>query len=117
IDGRCDDLFFMESIKDGKLKLIFPDFIRRVLITSSSNILEYTVIQKSPSELEIKLRCDSNISDKIKLEVKNNLASLCQQLNVICSEFHFGEFSLPKKGIKLRRIIRKFHIDEDNIHD
>lgn len=117
IDGRCDDLFFMESIKDGKLKPIFPDFIRRALITSSPNLLEYTVTQKSPLGLEINLRCSTNISDKIESEIRNNLATLCQQVNVICPELHFGEFSLPKKGIKLRRIIRKFEVNEGNIHD
>jgi putative adenylate-forming enzyme len=117
IDGRCDDLFFMKSIKDGKLKPIFPDFIRRALITSSPNILEYTVIQKSPSGLEINLRCNSSTSDNIKSEIRNNLATLCQQLNVICPELHFGEFSLPEKGIKLRRIIRQFEVNEGNIHD
>ncbi|MBA3661018.1 MAG: adenylate cyclase [Gammaproteobacteria bacterium] len=117
VDGRCDDLFFMKTIKDGKLEPIFPDFIRRALVTSSPNILEYTVIQKNPSVLEINLRCNNSTSDKIKSEIKNNLTTLCQQLNVICPELHFGEFSLPEKGRKLRRIIRKFNIDEGSIYD
>lgn len=112
IDGRCDDLLFLQSIKNKKLKPIFPDFIRRALITSSPNLLEYTVTQKSPAHLEINLRCNHNITDNIKSHIQRNLTTLCQQLNVIYPEIHFGEFTLPEKGIKLRRIIRKFHVDE-----
>lgn len=116
IDGRCDDLFFMESIKDSKLKPVFPDFIRRALITSSPNISEYIVIQKNTKSLEINLLCNGNLSNKIKLEIKNNFTTLCQELNVICPELYFGEFSLPEKGTKLRRIIRKFTVNEVSNH-
>jgi putative adenylate-forming enzyme len=116
IDGRCDDLFFMKSSRDGKLKPIFPDFIRRALITSSPNVIEYTVIQKNPAELEINLRCNSDSSDNIKSEIENHLTTLFQQLNIISPKLHFGEFCLPEKGVKLRRIIRKFEIDEGKIY-
>lgn len=38
IEGRCDDIFYLVS-QTGDMVLVFPDFIRRAIITSSEHIL------------------------------------------------------------------------------
>lgn len=114
IDGRCDDLFFMKSIKDGRLKPIFPDFIRRAVITASSYILEYKVIQTTASALEINLRIRDNSLDEIKTEIQNNFKNLCHQLNIVNPSIKFSNYDFPQPGVKLRRIIRVFQINNND---
>ena len=43
IEGRSDDVFSFE--KDGKEILIYPDFIRRIIITASDIITNYVISQ------------------------------------------------------------------------
>jgi putative adenylate-forming enzyme len=51
IEGRCDDILTMRSL-EGEMYLLFPDFIRRAIITCDAPIHEYQVIQKGDT-LEI----------------------------------------------------------------
>lgn len=54
IHGRADDLFILRG-KDNVQKLLFPDYIRRSIIQSSDDILDYQAIQKTIDSIEIRL--------------------------------------------------------------
>lgn len=112
IDGRCDDLLYFVSTVNNALTPVFPDFIRRALITSSHEIIEYTVVQHKLAELEINLSCHSADVINIKNTIENNIKALCDDISVSCPAITFGMYHSPRAGDKLRRIIRKFAIDQ-----
>ena len=115
IDGRCDDLFYIKPLKSEKLKPLFPDFIRRAIITSSPSILEYMVTQLSPLELQINLHCNRDSLSEVQNQIQQNISDLFEQTSAVCPTIKFGEFTPPEKGVKLRRILRKFSVNEDNL--
>ncbi|PSB50080.1 F390 synthetase-related protein, partial [Chamaesiphon polymorphus] len=49
IEGRCDDIFWLPDLTGERLISIFPDFIRRAIMTASADIQEYRVVQISPT--------------------------------------------------------------------
>lgn len=112
IDGRCDDLLYFVSTFNNALTPVFPDFIRRALMTSSPEILEYTVVQHTLADLEINISCHSTDVKDIRNTIVNNIKALCDDISVSCPVITFGIYHSPKAGDKLRRIIRKFTIDQ-----
>ena len=53
IEGRCDDILKMSSTS-GEEYLLYPDFMRRAIISSKSHVEEYKVVKKG-QELHIYL--------------------------------------------------------------
>jgi putative adenylate-forming enzyme len=60
--GRSDDLFWARRNDNGEMQFIFPDYIRRAIISSSEEIEEYQAIQKNYSKVVIHIvpKTDAN---------------------------------------------------------
>lgn len=76
IEGRCDDVFYLESNVGDSLVSIFPDFISRAVIFASDKIEEYKVIQISKDEIHIYI----DKADEFN-KVENSLIQLFEKMN------------------------------------
>lgn len=102
IEGRSDDIFYVKA-EDGKEITIFPDFIRRAIISASNNIEEYRAIQEDEKTITIELK--GKISKSIEQKVKDNIYNLLDSSSVV--NIHFKEYNIKPSDTKLRRIQRK----------
>lgn len=104
IEGRCDDILIMKN-RNGLQERIFPDFIRRTIISCSEQIEEYAVIQYSQNKMEIYLQ---PLTQEIKKDVKQALLVLWKKLCVHPPEYDFHLWQQKPLDKKLRRIQNKF---------
>lgn len=75
IEGRSDDVFKYK--KGEKTSIIYPDFIRRAVLTCSDLIENYTVTKISEKRIEVALETSKNTTDEIEFEkVKEGLLNL-----------------------------------------
>lgn len=106
IEGRCDDLFYLKAKKEDRMVPVFPDFIRRAIITASENIAEYKAVQESHAKIHVYLQCERD-TNKIENQVRDNLYAILDQLGCMLPELTFS-YGIPfEKGAKMRRIQRK----------
>ena len=115
IQGRTDDILWSHRIDSGELQFIFPDYIRRAIITSSEEIEEYQVIQKSFTKLLVRLLlksedCDQeSIIREIKAKIEDVFRSYnCEKPKISIS---FEKAKLNPISQKLIRIQRDFKVD------
>ena len=109
IEGRCDDIFYLESQQNEKLVPIFPDFIRRAIITASTHIQEYIVVQKSPDLIEIYLNTPAELQTQVQAQVSTSLLALFDRLNCKIPEVRYQEYKITRQpDKKLRRVHREF---------
>ena len=91
IEGRSDDVFLFEVAGDEKI--IYPDFIRRAVISSSDEILNYLVRKTSKSRLEVSLETtDKSSSNEVFDTVKQRLVELLTQYGVVDIEITQMEY-------------------------
>ncbi|HZH60808.1 MAG TPA: F390 synthetase-related protein [Metabacillus sp.] len=112
IDGRCDDIFYGVHEETGKKHMLFPDFIRRTIMLSSDDILEYKVTQKELLLIDIKLKVKSEkagIEAKVMLELKK----LWKQFLLVITQFTFSEYDLIASDRKRKRIENAV---KENVH-
>lgn len=104
IEGRSDDMFYLPDGK-GATIAVFPDFIRRALISADESVLEYVVEQVGLAELNVYLAVADFESSKKRVE--ESLKGLLSQLGVAAINCTFYN-ELPTLGAnKLRRVRRK----------
>lgn len=72
IQGRSDDMLWARRIRDNRWQPIFPDYIRRSVITASDAITDYQVIQDQPEKFTVRLapRGDDRIADAVRLNIQ-----------------------------------------------
>jgi putative adenylate-forming enzyme len=109
IEGRKDDIFYFPSDTEDKLVPIFPDFIRRAIITTAEEIEEYMVCQLNPNLIELYLKIPSYVSDEVKIRLETSLKELifkfgCQVPNIVYKEY----IGKGQQLQKLRRVQRQF---------
>ncbi len=109
IEGRADDIIYLKN-NVNKLVPVFPDYFRRIIITTSDLIEDYYVEQIKENELKIFLEIKKN-----KIQIQNNV------LNNI-NDFLLNQgINLPKivfikkipelnKGEKKRRVRSKLKL-------
>ncbi|MHA1222855.1 MAG: hypothetical protein ACTSP3_06300, partial [Candidatus Heimdallarchaeaceae archaeon] len=106
-----NDLFWAENKLTGELQFIFPDYIKRAIISSSEEIEEYQVIQKSFRSILVKLVVKTeNRKEKLVAVVQRNIEAVftsynCEEPNV---EIVFEKTLLENTSSKLIRIKRDF---------
>ncbi|WP_066290633.1 F390 synthetase-related protein [Bacillus sp. FJAT-29937] len=103
IDGRCDDIFYGKQADSGELSSLFPDFIRRAIMFSSEDILEYKVIQKGLEELEVKVKVCRNES-VVRENIIRELAKLWEEKKLLAPKIHFTPYDILPSDKKLKRI-------------
>lgn len=106
IMGRADDLFWGERKDTNELQYIFPDYIRRAIISSSEDIEEYQAIQKDFTKvlvrLQLKEKIQDTFSDQIIVENIKRVFSryLCKEPTIEI------RFEPPIKNINSSKLIR-----------
>ncbi|MBN1683704.1 hypothetical protein JW865_09155 [Candidatus Bathyarchaeota archaeon] len=106
IMGRADDLLWGERKDTNELQYIFPDYVRRAIISSSEDIEEYQAIQKNFTDvlvrLLIKKEADKEIiTEKIQEKIKNVFSRYS------CIEPHIEiRFEPPVKNPNSNKLIR-----------
>jgi putative adenylate-forming enzyme len=112
IEGRCDDIFWLPNLTGERLTPIFPDFIRRAIMTASSDIQEYRAVQTSPNAIEIFVKVPAALQASIQSKIYLSLVDLfnrshCQTPNICYQEYQ----DITEHHDKMRRIQRKFNPD------
>ena len=114
IMGRVDDLFWSKRKNSDELQYIFPDYIRRAIITSSDVIDEYQVIQKNYDKILVRLKLKSRISDKEQIikSIQTNITKIFSEHDCLKPIINV-KFESPVRNPnsnKLIRIKRNFKI-------
>ena len=99
IEGRSDDILIFDD-KDGKSKIIFPDFFRRAIFMASESIREYCLIQSSTTALELFIVGD----DQSYKNVEQSIFDLLDQQDITGITINPIDSTKTEKGSKLRRI-------------
>lgn len=110
IEGRCDDMFYLYEKNTSKLIPVFPDFIRRAIISSSDYIREYKVIQKEHGLFEIYIDIPKEHQSEVSTNIIQSFYSLFDKLHceMPCVKFIDEIENIP--GKKLRRVERQFEV-------
>ncbi len=114
IIGRTDDLFWTKQKECEDLQCVFPDFIRRAIITSSEEIEDYQAIQQNFEKILVRINLKPEYSDKDKIVnvIRRNIKYVFSSYKCIEPEINVV-FEKPKRNInsnKLIRIMRDFTI-------
>lgn len=106
IEGRCDDLFYLRSMKGEQWVTIFPDFISRAVIASSPQIEEYRVRQLTLDQIEVALRTTILECLDIQMAVEQALQRLFARLACQPPKIHFTKLT-PLSGLRKRKRIER----------
>jgi putative adenylate-forming enzyme len=98
IEGRTDDVLRFNSAANKEI-CIFPDFFRRAIIMSSSNISDYTLVQTQKNTLELYVDDTGSLS-----LAKKSIYQLLENHEVPNIEIIKVDTKHHEKGNKLRRI-------------
>lgn len=109
IEGRSDDIFYFKS--ENTLKPIFPDYIRRAIITAHPGIQEYFAIQLNPDELNLSIKIQASDEKIAQNAIRSNLLHLFQTFHTEIPRISFFPYVAPEGVTKLRRIERKFQVN------
>ena len=100
IEGRADDILIFTNNKNEEVK-IFPDFFRRAIILSDSEIFDYALIQTEKNHLLLYIKSNNRSSFYACECALQNLLNQFYIYNVLISQTFNNQ---TVKGNKLRRI-------------
>ena len=105
IEGRSDDvLVFLAA--DGAKVSVFPDFIRRAVLTASDQIEEYVVRQSADGEIDVFLKAPVASMPAIQTKIIAEFDSLAKLVSTQSPKITFHEGVPALEGKKLRRVQR-----------
>lgn len=112
IEGRCDDLFYLNRADGQGTRAVFPDFIRRAVLEASEGIEHYVVGQAALDRLEIELTLGHPaLAEQIEASVRQSIARICSDLGCEAPKVEFIEPRPREAGRKLKRIERRFKLE------
>jgi putative adenylate-forming enzyme len=114
IEGRSDDLLAFPSTEGGGMVNVFPDFIRRSVVTADENISEYKVVQDPCGRLRVSIAVTPASMDRAEDRVRTSLVSLCDELRCEVPEISFAPFEDRPPHTKLRRVERHRDLSGEN---
>ncbi len=110
IQGRNDDLLWSQRTDSEELQFIFPDYLRRAIISSSDEITEYQVIQKSFTELKVLLQLEKDdtkrdiISQVVIKKIQDVFESYSCNIPIIAVSFEKAKVHpISQKLVRIRR--------------
>ncbi len=106
IEGRCDDLFYFQGA--AGLVRVFPDFIRRAVMTSSPALVSYVVVQHEVGRVEVGFSAAESERASVQAAITANIAALCQRLGCQPPRLVFGPEPPREPKRKLKRVERTF---------
>ena len=104
IEGRADDILLVPDARGSHVE-IYPDFVRNAIISACPDLDEYQVLQKSETELVVRV---SPTSDAIMFSVREGLDQLWNRFDVIAPKVRFSKFKSHDLTTKQRRVFREF---------
>lgn len=109
IEGRADDVFKIPAREGADLRAIFPDFIRRAVLTGAEGVEAYGVRQIEALKLAVYLRCAPGI-DAAQARAGVEAALQAALTRQGCAEVAFEALDdWPKGGLrKLKRVERVY---------
>jgi putative adenylate-forming enzyme len=106
IHGRADDLFLGKNEITGGEEFIFPDYIRRAIIQSSEEINEYQAIQKSHTEILVRVITMSGEQENLIVEkITQNIQNVFKSYHCELPSIHIL-FEKPLKNPRSQKLIR-----------
>ncbi|MCT4640771.1 MAG: hypothetical protein N4A33_00635 [Bacteriovoracaceae bacterium] len=99
IEGREDDIFYFRS-KNGELIPIFPDFIRRQVITSSDEIKEYRIVQHDPDSITAYISSDEDLTDLLL----DSFDDFCSRKNLERPRIKVLDYTFERSLKKMKRV-------------
>ena len=110
IHGREDDIFVLLN-RDGQPRYFFPDYVRRAIIQSSKEVLEYQAIQHSHERIEVRMILENKKNRaQIETDILKNLNWRAKKIGVKIDRVEFSNLKpeVNPQSKKLVRVIRKF---------
>ena len=87
IEGRSDDVLSLLN-SSGEKVLVFPDFIRRAIVFSDENIINYSVTQKESHQINLFIRNIILQKRSVAFYMNVSVFVLIQQMTFQYSLFH-----------------------------
>ena len=93
--------------------MLFPDFVSRTIIAASEAVEAYRAIQESPERLTVELQT-TDVADASTAEqqIRTALAQLCERIGARTPDIEFAPYDFLPGAVKLRRVQRRFAVDE-----
>ena len=108
IEGRSDDILRFPG-NGGKEILVFPDFVRRAVISASDHVSFYTATQVGPKKLKWHIEVnDNHEKENIRKMVERSLKSLFAKLGIDGIRLEYIKEHKQDRGTKLRRIKNEY---------
>ncbi|KRG16648.1 F390 synthetase-related protein [Lederbergia galactosidilytica] len=99
IEGRSDDIFYFQ--RGEKRVPLFPDFIRRTIISASNEIEEYRVIQTTIDQIEIQIKWKQKQEED---KVRSALTKFFLGQDIKTPYLAFQDYDFQPGVRKLRRV-------------
>ncbi|MGA1822041.1 MAG: F390 synthetase-related protein [Thermoplasmatota archaeon] len=113
IHGRMDDVFILRG-PDEDRRYLFPDYVRRSIISASGRITSYQAIQHDVDKIEIRLVVEPGSGiDEIRNSVLYNLHHRAEKIGGILGDVEFSDSTPqpnPRSG-KMIRVVREYKED------
>lgn len=104
IEGRCDDIFYFQSDDHKQLDMVFPDFMRHIIIQSSNYIHEYRVIQHAVDVVEIQIAWEGPEEEE---RIRESFMKFCEKKQLTLPNLIFKPYQQDESSTKLRRVERR----------
>ncbi|MGL1904359.1 MAG: hypothetical protein OCC49_19650 [Fibrobacterales bacterium] len=113
IEGRCDDIFYFLT-HTGETIPVYPDFMRRAVITATDMIAEYKIIQTSMSSIEVSIQYGASTSstESENKKIVSNLNMVFDSYKITHPQVIFTPYRAPLPLAKLKRVERTFTTSE-----
>jgi len=116
IEGRCDDIFYMLSETDGGLTPVFPDYITRAILAASPVIEEYRALQIDVEKVVIELQVTAGfVREEVERQVSASMELLMRRLHCRIPNLTFAPYSFHPGLRKLRRVERRWQIEQSHL--
>ena len=111
IEGRCDDICFLESEKDQQSVPIFAEILRNAFATTKSDFNEYKIIQHSAGKFEIMLEPNSDMI--LQKNISESFVKMCEKHFCKVPKLQFTKYQFLASNQKLKRIENRCKISEN----
>jgi putative adenylate-forming enzyme len=105
IEGRCDDLFYMQASDKDELRPVFPDFIRRAIMQVEAPIEEYQVVQTHVDHVAVHVQADPAHHARIRESLELQFHMMFEALRIHAPYLSIAfDYEAPPAGVKVRRV-------------
>lgn len=113
IEGRADDVF-LADVGRGRSVPVYPDFVRRAVLSAGDGLGAYRVRQLAFAEIEVWLDVQGERA-AMEQQVRRSLAQLFVQVGSKAPSVRFCDAMALPPAVKLRRIERCFSVDDNDL--